>query len=248
MNHYKNLIKLVKPEYQPHYYLQKKVNGENKFGLFFKRPDYKKGNSNGVLILDVRNSQNLIEVHKKGENPYISDCSYIWNEELYKQLDIPDAVSDFIYYLVDSNNRKNYFYLFFYNIFNKATISVKKSNYLTKIKCLISKDLATIEYFLVTIISNIDFNTEMSLLIDDKSTQDMQHFERCVPYVKNDNLIINVKTGEVFCEDKNGLPINIMSIDTFKQQNILNTETIKQTAKDALMKKISHIDGFEWSN
>ena len=122
MNHYKNLIKLVKPEYQPHYYLQKKVNGENKFGLFFKRPDYKKGNSNGVLILDVRNSQNLIEVHKKGENPYISDCSYIWNEELYKQLDIPDAVSDFIYYLVDSNNRKNYFYLFFYDIPNPAAI------------------------------------------------------------------------------------------------------------------------------
>lgn len=244
MNSYENILKLVKPEVRSLYYLEKSKSSENTFTL-----RYRQGNKeHHIPVLTFQNCHNPIILHGNGKNPFISEVSSVYAKMLYKNFIISDDVIDVIDYIIESNMKKYELHLFFDNIFGGHR-PFKKSRFLTSSGIRVNHDFSEIDYIFIDYIYDITFDKESPTPADKSldGINKVELFGRLKSYERQKKIIIDTKNCVIFEEDENGVPVQIKSIQEFKENDIVEVSKIKEVAKEFLNQKINDIDEFKWS-
>lgn len=248
MNNYKKLINLIKPEFQDLYGMTKNVGEDNTFQLC--SVSLKDSNKTFNTVMTFRNTQNTMIVMKNGKNPYISDVASIYSKDIYKHLNIPDEVSDFVYATINLNNKKNEMNLFFDNIFSGSGL-LRNYKCSTSVKVRVSNDYSTVDYILIEHVYDVTFRKDSAVLQNSDFVKNISLFGKIKTYVKKKNIIIDVHNRNIIIEnledeDGNGIQ-EIFTLEEFTKNDIFMVDDIKKRAKEYLQMKIDDIDAFEWS-
>lgn len=246
MKNYKDLINLIKPEFQERYAITKNVGEENSFQLSQIKIS---GDSRTLqTLMNFRNVQNPMAVMKNGKNPFISDVSSIYEKDIYQHLNIPQHISDFIYSTINLNEKKNEMHLFFENIFNASGLT-KNSKCSTAVKVKISNDYSTIDYIMIEHVHDVTFRKITASMTGEVFIKNLSLFDKVKTYVKKKLIILDIHNNKIIIEnlDDEQPVIEVHTFEDFTRNDVFMVDDIKQKGKEYLQKKIVDIDAFKWS-
>lgn len=245
MYNYKNLKKIIKPEFQSLYNIRKE---NDKFCVNVIREE-KEGLSallsTPLNILSFFNPDNPLKVMSDSGTTYVSDMSKLYSSDYYRHFVLNDEIIEFLDYLFDTNRSKYEFYQLFGFLFKNDLLG-SKSRYIKNLTVRVSDDFSQITYLKASVIRDVYFRVDKPSLKKGESIVNYEYINNIKPYVVEEYIYIDVAKNTVFLEDDDGYKVNEMSFSEFISNLKFNIDDIKERAKDLLHKKINDIDSFKW--
>lgn len=246
MYNYKNLNKLINPEFKSFYNIRKE---NDKFCVNLIK-DFDSGEQlqtqkNLMSFFNPTNPLKIMLDNSSSNTTYVSDVSGLYASDYYKHFQLDEEIIEFLDFVFETNRSKYEFYQLFSFLFKNDSLG-GRSRYVKGLTVRISEDFSSFVYLKCSVIRDVYFRVDKPNLKKGETFLNYEYINNIKPYVSEDNIYIDVVKKTVFLEDDDGYKINETSFAEFISNLQFNIDDIKHRAKDLLHKKIDDIDSFKW--